>query len=66
MAGARWAISLFLCIDGLRKRSSYLVEPPFLATKALSLYAWVVGWSLAESLDYSKKVTCREKNSAVG
>jgi len=53
-------------MDGLRKWSSYLVGPPFLATKALSLYAWVVGWSLAESLDCSKKVTCREKNSAVG
>jgi len=53
-------------MDGLRKWSPYFVGPPFLATKALSLYAWVVGWSLAESLDCSKKVTCREKNSAVG
>ena len=31
LVGAGWAISLLLCTNGLRKQSSRLVGPPFLA-----------------------------------
>ena len=33
LVGAGRAISLFLCTNGLRKQSSCLVGPPFLAVK---------------------------------
>ena len=36
LVGAGWAISLLLCTNGLRKQSSRLVGPPFLAVKHFS------------------------------
>ena len=34
LVGAGWAISLLLCTHGLRKESTCLVGPPFLAVKS--------------------------------
>ena len=36
LVGAGWAVSLLLCTNGLRKQSSRLVGPPFLAVKRFS------------------------------
>ena len=36
LVGTGWAISVLLCINGLRKQSSHLVGPPFLTVKLFS------------------------------
>jgi len=40
--GICWAISLLLCMTGLRKQTSGLVESPFLSMKLYSQSAQVV------------------------
>ena len=49
LVGTGWAISLLLCMTGLRKRSSGLVGPPFLTKK---LFIVLHEQSSAESCDY--------------
>ena len=40
LVGTGWAISLLLCTNELRKRSSGHVGPPFLAVKLFSCSIW--------------------------
>ena len=33
LVGTGWVVSLLLCMTGLKKQSSHLVQPPFLALR---------------------------------
>jgi len=55
LVGTGWAISLLLCMNGLRKWSSGRVEPPFLAVM-VKLLSHSVRRRLSKSRDYWKLV----------
>jgi len=38
LVGTRWAVSVLLCTNGLRKQSSHLLGPPFPAVKLFSQF----------------------------
>ena len=53
LVGAGWAISLLLCMNGLRNQSSVYVGTPFLAVK---LFSQSVGATIYQELWLLKKV----------